>query len=256
MTQASIRAVLFDLGGTLEEVYYDHPLRLAATEGLLAILSQHQLDPGLPLADLYAVIDAGMSRYGQYRHDTELELPPERVWSEFVFANTFPASAIIPIAEELAFYYDTCFYQRTMRAEVPSALQTLRDRGLRLGLISNIYSRGQVPYNLDRYHIRQYFEIVVISSEFGWRKPHPSIFEHAAQLLELQPAQCAYVGDTLSRDVRGAQRAGYGMAIQIKSFLTRKADSAADTDQPDAVVTSLTQVIDLVASRAEGATDV
>ncbi len=250
MAQTRIRAVLFDMGGTLEEVYYDDQMRLEATKGLHAILCKHNLEPGLSLPGLYAVVRAGMKEYGRYREETERELPPEQVWTEYIFANELlPKTRILRIAEELAFYYDTCFYRRTMRPEVTTALQRLRDKGFRVGLISNIYSRGQVYYNLERYGIRRYFEVIVTSSEYGRRKPHPSIFLEAARQLNLTPAQCAYVGDTVSRDVRGAQRAGYGMAIQILSFLTTKSDTAADTERPDAVVTSLDQVIALAGNR-------
>src|SRR5512142_921488 len=119
-----IRAVLFDMGGTLEDVYYDDALRLEATSGLIDILMKHGFHVGLPTADLYYLIDAGMKRYLKWRLETERELPPEQVWSEFVFNDSMiPGKRLAPIAEELAFYYDTRFYRRTMRPEVPAVLQ-------------------------------------------------------------------------------------------------------------------------------------
>lgn len=245
-----IRAVLFDMGGTLEDIYFDDALRLEATRGLSAILQAHQLDPGLKVADLYALVDAGMKKYAQWRERTDRELPPEEVWTEFVFTGGLPQARLAEIGEELAFYYDTHFYTRTLRPEVPAVLQALRARGLRLGLISNTFSRGQVPHNLARYGIRDCFEAVIISSSFGRRKPHPSILLEGARQLSVPPAACAYVGDTVSRDVSGARRAGYGLAIQIKSFLTTRSDTEKDTEPPDAVITALDQVVALVEGRA------
>lgn len=245
MSSTPIRAVLFDMGGTLEDVYYDDELRLQATPGLLDILRQHGLDPGLSVPDLCAVVKAGMHRYGEWRQATEQELPPERSWSEFVLPD-LPRDRLEAAAEEIAFYYDTHFYDRRLRPEVPSLLSALRQKGLRMAVISNIYSRGQVPYNLERYGIRHFFQTIVMSSCFGWRKPNPRIFLQATRLLELPPAACAYVGDTVSRDVVGARRAGYGLAIQIKSFLTTKSDRATDVEPPDAVVQDLREVIALV----------
>lgn len=256
MTPTPIRAVLFDMGGTLEDVYYDDSIRLAAMPGLMEIMSKHGIDPGLPLPDLYAMVNSGMKKYGRWREESERELLPERVWPEFVFPDLNPPKErLAAIAEDLAFYYDTRFYKRSMRPEVPALLEALRAKGLRLAVISNIYSRGQVTYNLARYGIERYFEAVVLSSCFGWRKPHPSIFLEGARLLNLPPATCAYVGDTISRDVSGARRAGYGLAIQIKSFLTTKADTAQDTEPPDAIVQSLMQVVDLIETRLERAGD-
>lgn len=245
--RAPIRAVLFDLGGTLEDIYFDDALRLQATPGFRALLAQHDLDPGLALPDLYATLKAGMKQYQTWREASERELPPERVWREFVFArHNLAHEKFDAIGEELAFYWDTQFSRRTMRAEVPALLKTLRERGLRLGVISNITSRGLVPYQLGEYGIRDNFQVVLASSVFGWRKPSPRIFLEAARQLNLAPAECAYVGDTISRDVVGARRAGYALAIQIKSFLTARADRATDVEPPDAVVENLMQVADWV----------
>jgi putative hydrolase of the HAD superfamily len=247
MARAPILAVLFDMGGTLEEVYYDDRIRLDATPGLLQILVTRGLNPGLSIAELYGVVAAGMTKYGEYRAETERELSPEQVWTQFIFADLpLPADGIISIAEELAFYYDTCFFERKMRPEAPALLQKLHDHGLKLGVISNIYSRGQVPYNLNRYGLLPYFQTVVMSSVFGWHKPNAGIFLEGSRQLGVSPAQCAYVGDAVSRDVRGAQHAGYGRTIQIKSFLTTKVDSDADSEQPDAIIQNLMQVAELV----------
>lgn len=242
-----IHAVIFDLGGTLEDVYYDDALRLAAMPGLHAILAHHQLELPLSMNELYAVVKAGMKKYGAWRQATEQELPPERVWSEFVFAGQcLPREKLYAIAEELAFYWDAHCSRRNVRPEARTALQALHERGCRLGVISNIISRTMVPCKLREYAIADYFEVVLTSCTFGWRKPSPRIFLEMARLLNLAPADCAYVGDTISRDVVGAHRAGYGLAIQIKSFLTTQSDQATDIEPPDALIENLTQVVDVI----------
>ncbi|MGE5140174.1 MAG: HAD family hydrolase [Rudaea sp.] len=248
MTHLPIRAVVFDMGGTIEDVYYDDEIRLEATRGLREIMVRYGVDPGLPVVELYGVVRKGMRKYKDWREQSERELPPERVWAEFVFpSRVFPPGQLEEVAEKLALYYDTHFSIRTMRPEVPGTLNALRDAGLRLGIISNILSRGQVPANLAAYEIDRFFQVVVLSSCFGWRKPNPRIFHEAARLLRLRPAECAYVGDTVSRDVAGSQRAGYGLSIQVKSFLTTKSDKPTDTARPDAVVENLMEVVHLVA---------
>ena len=249
MNSKTIRAVIFDLGGTLEDVYFDDAWRLQATVGFREILAKHDLDPGLAIPDLYATLKSGMQQYQNWREETERELPPERVWGEFVFTHdNLPKDKFEPIGEELAFYWDKHFSQRTLRPEVPALLKALRERDFRLGVISNITSRGLVPYQLTEYGIRAYFQVVLASSVFGWRKPSARIFLEAARLLRLTPAECAYVGDTVSRDVIGARRAGYGLVIQIKSFLTAQSDRATDVEPPDAIVQDLMQVVALVPS--------
>ncbi len=243
----SIRAVLFDLGGTLEDNYHDDALRLQATRGFRDLLAAHGLDPGLDIPELYAVLKAGMTAYRKHREETEHEVAPERVWSEFIFTeHPLPPEKLAAIGEELAFHWDTDFSTRVLRPEAPAALAALRARGLRLGLISNILSRRLVPHNLAQDKIADCFEVVLSSAVFGWRKPNPRIFLEATRLLDLPPAACAYVGDTISRDVTGARRSGYGLAIQIKSFMTAQVDGVNDVEKPDAIVENLMQVVDVV----------
>ena len=247
MPISEIRAVLFDMGGTLEDIYYDDAMRLKATTGLHAILACHSLDPRMDVPTLYATVSAGFKSYQEWRERTELELPTSRVWTEFIFPDAgMPADRLAEAGEKLSFFYDTNFYLRTLRPEAHQTLDALRQRGYRLGLISNVVSLGQVPNSLEIHGLAPYFETVVTSSALGVRKPSPRIFHEAARLMDLPPAACAYVGDTISRDVIGARRAGYALAIQIKSFLTGVSDHGAADESPDLVVTDLRQVVDAV----------
>jgi putative hydrolase of the HAD superfamily len=254
-----IRAVVFDMGGTLEELYYDDAVRLEATRGLQELLRGRGLDPGLSLPDLMAAVLEGMGAYQTWREETEIELPPERVWTDYIFpAHGLARERLAAAAEEIAFFYETHYHVRSLRPEAPATVEALHKRGFRLAIISNIVSRQMVPCKLVEYGLVDYFNPVVISSGFGWRKPSARIFEEASRLMKLPPASCAYVGDTIARDVIGARRAGYGLAIQIRSFLTDKVDHDTEVapgddgmSEPDAVVTDLMQVIPVVNSELE-----
>ena len=70
-----------------------------------------------------------------------------------------------------------------MRPEIPEVLAALREMGYKIGLISNVNSRGQVPKNLSQYEIKHFFDPIILSSEYGRRKPDPAIFHHAARLF-------------------------------------------------------------------------
>ncbi len=243
-----VRAVIFDLGGTLENVDYDDELRAAAAGDLQRLLRAAGLDPHLPTPELAATIRAGMRAYTDWREAHEVELPPERVWAEYLLPDHgLSREKLAAAAEELTFFYETHYFRRSLRPEAPAALAALAADGRRLAVISNIMSRGIVPRKLAEYGIAGYFDPILTSSVFGWRKPNERIFLECARRLGLPPAQCAYVGDTISRDVSGARRAGYGLAIQIKSFLTARADRETDVAPPDAVVGDLREVAAVVA---------
>ena len=251
-----IRAVVFDMGGTLEELYYDDAVRLEATRGLQELLRGRGLDPGLSLPDLMAAVLEGMGTYQAWREETEIELPPERVWTEYVFpSNGLARERLAAAAEEIAFFYETHYHVRSLRPEAPAMVEVLHKKGFRLAIISNIVSRRMVPCKLVEYGLAGYFDPVLTSSEFGWRKPNASIFEEAARLMQFPPVACAYVGDTISRDVIGARRAGYGLAIQIRSFLTDKSDRGTEGLLPDAVIRDLMEIVEVVSPDTEAAHD-
>ena len=67
------------------------------------------------------------------------------------------------------------------------------------------------------YGIAQYMDCVVLSSVTGLRKPSAEIFRVAERIMGLGPEEFAYVGDTLSRDVRGVRNAGWRCMIQISN---------------------------------------
>lgn len=190
---------------------------------------------------------AGMATYRRWREQTLVELPPERVWTDYIFPDHgLLRDRLVDAAEELMLFFENNYMTRTLRPEAPEVLASLHEQGFSLAVISNVVSRRQVQTNLASYGLEHYFRPIVTSAALGVRKPHPYIFLETARLMGLPPQACAYVGDTVSRDVAGARRAGYGLAIQIKSFLTDKSDKETNGDRPDAVVGDLREVIPLV----------
>jgi putative hydrolase of the HAD superfamily len=252
----SIRAVVWDMGGTLEELYYDEAIQQEATLGLRDLLAEWGLDPGLGLDGLKSAVLSGIKAYQAWREEREIELPPERVWQEHVFPDQgLPPERLAAAAEDLTFFYETHYQLRRLRPEAPSVLKVLHRKGFRLAIISNTISRRLVQAKLADFGIARYFDPVVTSSNFGWRKPNERIFYEATRLMGLLPAACAYVGDTVSRDVIGARRAGYGLAIQIESFLTAQIDQGIDDVRPDAVIHDLMEVAGLVSPEGEVVND-
>lgn len=77
----------------------------------------------------------------------------------------------------------------------------------RIGVVSNAYPDVQYR-KLETLGLRQAFACVVLSEEFGARKPDAAIFLEGCRQLDVAPARCLYVGDSYNHDVVGAARAG------------------------------------------------
>ena len=250
----TIQAVFFDMGGTIETFTHTREFRLSATPGLQDLLSTAGIELNLTDKQLLDVILDGMRRYHEWRMETLQEIPAAKIWRDYILPG-YPIDQNIldEIAEELMFYYEDRFYQRIMRPEIPSVLESIRIMGPKIGLISNVTSREVVPANLKQYGIYHYFDPIVLSSEYGRRKPDPAIFHYAARLANVPTSQCLYVGDRIARDVVGARRAGYRLAIQIQHDYDH-----GETDEgatPDAVIHSMTDLLDIIRAENQPSTE-
>lgn len=124
--------------------------------------------------------------------------------------------------------WEITHYHRALRPHAKEMLEGLKGLGMKLGVISNTASLYQVFDILEEYGIRDYFQDVTLSSVTGYRKPDPNIFQVSLRQVQSRPEHCAYVGDTISRDVIGPIRMGFGATFHIDSYLTR----LKDTDVP------------------------
>ncbi len=91
--------------------------------------------------------------------------------------------------------------------DVLAALQSVRDAGFRIGVVTN--GGGDLQREkLRDTGLEDAFEVVVVSGELGIAKPDPRIFERALAEFGVTADRAAHVGDTLSSDIEGAVAAG------------------------------------------------
>jgi putative hydrolase of the HAD superfamily len=85
-------------------------------------------------------------------------------------------------------------------------LRSIHAAGVRIGLISNT-QRCLLSFQ-RHFALDGLFTVTVSSSEHGYMKPHPSIFEAALEKAGVDAAQSVMVGDSLAHDIEGARRIG------------------------------------------------
>lgn len=91
--------------------------------------------------------------------------------------------------------------RRHFRRNLP-VLEKLRGR-YRLGIVSNFY--GNLESVLESEGLRPLFDAVADSGTVGVEKPEAGIFLHALGALKSRPSDCLMVGDSIPRDMRGAE---------------------------------------------------
>jgi putative hydrolase of the HAD superfamily len=111
--------------------------------------------------------------------------------------------------------------------DVNPALRGLSAQGVALCVGSNFDGRlRRVVQGLPE--LAGCLDSLVISSEVGFRKPHPSFYHAACARLGLPPERVLFVGDDLENDVLGAIRAGLsGMLLERTGRAAALAESAA-----------------------------
>jgi HAD superfamily hydrolase (TIGR01662 family) len=114
------------------------------------------------------------------------------------------------IYEEWAYCHHFNLYE-----EVPDVLRELAASGIRVGLISN--SHRSLDEFESHFELRGLIAGAVSSSQHGYMKPDPSIFEAALKLLHVEAPDAVMVGDTLSHDIDGALAVGMRAVLVHRS---------------------------------------
>jgi HAD superfamily hydrolase (TIGR01662 family) len=191
-----LRAVLFDVDFTLArpgpELGPEGYVRAGERHGLLLEPARYEEARNAAFVDL--------RRHPELEHDDEIWF---RFTERIVRGMGGDADAAYACAVEI-----TRSWERHENFEVyddvPDTLAALRSAGLRIGLVSN--SARDVA-EFARHHGLD-VDAGISSFHHGRTKPHASIFGAVLDLLGVEPASAAMVGDTIADDIEGARALG------------------------------------------------
>jgi putative hydrolase of the HAD superfamily len=137
----------------------------------------------------------------------------EKKWWYSVVKNVFEE---VGMFEGFDSYFDELFEVFRHGAwklfpETLGVLTLLEKRGFELGLISNFDTR---VYDVcQALGIYKYFRSFVISSEAGFAKPSPEIFEIALNEQGVSAAESLHIGDSIEHDILGANALGINAVL-------------------------------------------
>jgi 2-phosphoglycolate phosphatase len=194
-----IRAVLFDLDGTLADTAPDLG---GALNQLLAELGR----PAVPLAITRPLTSSGargMLKVG-------LSIDPEHADYE-VMKDRFLDLYARDICGA------TCLFDG-----VDALLAALEARSIAWGIVTNKAARFTLPL-LDRLTLAKRAGCIVSGDTTARSKPFPDSLLHAAAVVRTAPAECLYVGDDL-RDVQAARAAGMPVIAAAYGYLGEDGD--------------------------------
>ena len=109
-----------------------------------------------------------------------------------------------------------------------------------LVLVSNFY--GNINVVLEEFQLTKFFKTVIESAVVGVRKPDPAIFTLGVEALGLNAADVVVVGDSFTKDILPAIKAGCRTVWFKGEGWT---DEEYDTSVPELVITQLQQLIEV-----------
>jgi putative hydrolase of the HAD superfamily len=128
------------------------------------------------------------------------------------------------------------------RAGLLETLAELRERRLRVGLISNCTE--EVADAWPETSFAHLFDHAVFSATAGVAKPDPEIYRLAAGGLGVDPEECLFVGDGANDELRGARDAGMTPVLIHRDGHDPAWEQVRDWD--GLRITALPQVLELV----------
>ena len=203
-----VRAVLFDLGGTLvDEKDFD---------GWVEIARRFYLD-----------LDPDKVRHAFLEVETSEDALAPSVAREDRLIDFWQKTLSRAAGKEVDRATTTKFMAAVREEERPvrlysdarRCLDILRSEHRALGVVSNSTSEATVRRMLDRVGILDYFSRIVSSGTEGVEKPAPEIFRRAVTRMAVAPEEAVFVGNLAQTDAKGADAAGlHGLWLNREGF--------------------------------------
>jgi len=200
---ARLKAVFFDLGGTLIDLESDKSSHLKVLE---ATKQRYGLD--VTAADLHRGF---VSYIGRFEAQQAKHWRPILELTEEAFEEEMARMGIAVDTRDVQWFmktYMTTYGRGIILAR--GAMDTLRGAkllGIHVGILSDV-DDDWAKLVLDNLRLRPLLDSVTTSQTVGVAKPNPRIFLAALKKAKCEPIEALHVGDSLERDVRGAKAIG------------------------------------------------
>ncbi|RJP24440.1 MAG: HAD family hydrolase [Candidatus Omnitrophota bacterium] len=144
-------------------------------------------------------------------------------------------------ADEIAYEFEQ-WRMKTYRCYDDSipVLRSLHGR-IAIVLVTNGNSRMQ-RWKIEHCDFSPYLDAVFIAQELGFSKPSPFVFQRACKAVNVEPGSVLMVGDSLEKDVQGAQNAGCRAAWMVRNG----AASISPDPKPDFIVHGMIEVKNII----------
>lgn len=233
-----IKGIIFDYGGTIDSrgTHWSEVIWQGYTKCCAPVSKERFRE-----AYVYAERELARTRHILPHHDfhdvmsIKIRIELQYLVREGIFTQEQAGEYASPIA-------DYCYNEaRTCVEEARPVLEKLY-ADYPMVLVSNFY--GNIETVLADFGLDRYFRSIIESAVVGVRKPDPRIFELGVEALGLKPEEVLVVGDSYSKDILPAEKAGCRIAwLKGKGWT-----DAEDTVTHPGIIKNLAELPDVALS--------
>jgi len=239
----NVVGILFDVNGTMIDILTDEGKEDIYRTIACFLAYQGVYVPWPVLRDAYF---QRMDAQRRKRGGSHPEFDVVGIWEELIdsYADTMRISKakrgqLPQVLTEM--YRALSRIHLGLYADVQRVLDELSGR-YRLGVVSDGQSAWALP-ELKETGIARYFDPIVVSGDFGFRKPDRRLFEAALHRMRLKAEHVIFVGNDMYRDVYGARRVG----MKTVFFRSNQGRQEMEGVEPDYIIYRFRELLDAVA---------
>jgi putative hydrolase of the HAD superfamily len=230
-----IKAVLFDMFDTLMLIEKDHEFYAPSLRRMYRYLCSQGVDvPFEKFEEIYIherdkIFAQADFKYEEPHFNVRVAATLKTLGYSYDASCPIVSAATCEFCEEFMKYV-------IIDAEAEATLKTLK-KTYRLGMVSNFAIPECVLKLLKVGGIDNFFDIIIISGAVNRRKPHEEIFKSAIKLMNLNPSEAVFVGDTIDADIEGAK------AVGMKAvYIERRVQTVSKKYLPDRTIKRLSEL--------------
>lgn len=240
----NVKGMIFDVNGTLTDIntneWHDDVYRVISN-----VFSYHgiPLDP-CALKELYF-------RFLKEQRAASVERHPEfdvvGIFREIVrqhstdFTRGLPAGKLEQLPGFLAEVHRAASrFRLQLYPGVDGVLRQLQPKYC-LAVVTDAQSAYAVP-ELDAVGLSGYFDPIIVSGDFGFRKPDRRLFQAALDAMHMQASEVLFVGNDMYRDVQGAQEVG----MKTVFFKSNQGTQEKASVQPDYIISRFPELLNAI----------
>ena len=239
-----VKGIIFDINGTLLDIqtneWHDDVYRIMSN---LLSYQGIVLEPNVVKVLYFQIIKEQRAASGE-RHP---EFDAVGIFREIVtrhstdFTRSLPTEKLAQLPILLAETHRAASrFRLQLYSGVEHIIRQLHPK-YHLAIISDGQTAYAVP-ELNAVGLSGYFDPIIVSGDFGCRKPDEHLFTAALTAMKMEPSEVLYVGNDMYRDVYGAQRLG----MKTVFFKSNQGTQEKEGVKPDYIIYNFPELLNAI----------